>query len=236
MSTKEIAEFLHGLSISKTEPADGVSKNGETPPSLTTMPYEMLKMILANLDKSDIKSLRLVHRHLVDIAYHFLYNTVILSSNPNDLAFFWSILHNPSLSKHVKTMVFDIQVFPKVDFDQYMECLFDQWQSDLLARKHRDDYNAIPGAVQKTLDERLRSKENMLEIVQGHLQTGYQAYHNLRMERAGSPYWKSSQYLAGCFNACTELSEVEVQTSWNYTTSPLTILSNHFCRFTARPA
>ncbi|KAL9583792.1 MAG: hypothetical protein Q9203_004925 [Teloschistes exilis] len=188
---------------------------GETPPSLTTIPNEILSEILASLEKPDIKNMRLANRELSGgITYRFLYDKVVLLSNPEDLKKFRKTLRNELLSMHIVTMVLDIQSFRNLEFSYYAECLIKQCQSDLLARRYRADYATIPQTVQNMLNEVLRSQVKIMELLQRDLRDGFKAYQDLRKRRERSSQGISSQYLVRCFQACPKLSMVEVQMAW----------------------
>ena len=155
----------------------------DTTVSLAALPTELIEFILVKVDKSDLKSLRLMCCRLRDIAESFLFDKLIISPHEGNLVSFLGIVENPRLTRHVRTVTYDVQLFrPSKYFElkYYIACLVRQLNQDV----RRLDPSTIPKELQRALESvryfqdpgDTRTRVAMLTLIGGALMKGYKAY------------------------------------------------------------
>ncbi|KAL8918424.1 MAG: hypothetical protein Q9208_007329 [Pyrenodesmia sp. 3 TL-2023] len=106
---------------------------------LTTLPHELLHHILGYLTTCDLKHTRLTCKTLLDISLPLLSTTVVVSTSCTDLDIFRAISERPHLSKHVTTLVYDVQIFGLTyTYDRYEKELHKQVSEDTIWESYKE--------------------------------------------------------------------------------------------------
>ena len=103
------------------------------------LPHELKVAVLAQLDKRDLKNVRLVSKEWSALATDPLFDRVYISCREPDLEIFRNITRHPVISTGVRELVYDDSFFVKdLSFGDYFEQVFEavhylapSWQSDI---------------------------------------------------------------------------------------------------------
>ena len=77
-------------------------------------PIELQNAILAGLDKSDLKNVRLVCHHWALLAVNFLFDKVYISATKKDLDVFRMVSELDTICKAVRMLVYDVSTFSPI--------------------------------------------------------------------------------------------------------------------------
>lgn len=197
---------------------------------ITTFPPEVVTVISENLHKEDLKTVRFLCHYFEEVAIPLLYDKVIISDQEPNFAPFDCIIGNPRLSKHVKILVYDIQLFKHHRLENYLVHLFRQLNADLMSRLAGFDKSTLPQPLRKELERVRYFQDTMttrgrllillpwkIDVERGHRTN---RSHNTRINYAQSSI-SIRHRMTAAFNNCSGLQRVEIGASWTHYSQPI---------------
>lgn len=179
-----------------------------------------------HLHKADLKSVRLVCRYFEEAAIPLLYDRLILSNHQANLPPFDNIASRPKLSKHVKTLVYDISWFGEYTPATYLVLLVNQLKTDLRSSLAGVDSCAIPRPLADTLKRvgyfqdaaRTHDRQRLLLPWWPEVEKGYRTYHT---QNNTDNLVSNRQRVANALLQCPNINGFEVHASWKKYPQPV---------------
>lgn len=126
------------------------------------LPNELILQSIGNLDRSDLKSARLVSRDWSLYSSEYLFDTIYASTQNEDLTVFKAIAQHPILSKCVRTLEYDTATFDtSLSLSAYVERLWCQLDWVELP-DHVDDSDPDVNKFVQLLQERPRNRRRRM--------------------------------------------------------------------------
>ena len=129
------------------------------PPTTVYLPAELKAAVLAQLDKRDLKTVRLVSKEWNALATRPLFDRVYVSCRAKDMEVFTNVTRHPVISTGIRELVYDGSLFAKdLDIEEYFwrfHRYLDWISSELVSGRSNcandeingivEDYNSLPG-------------------------------------------------------------------------------------------
>ncbi|KAL8848595.1 MAG: hypothetical protein Q9221_006369 [Calogaya cf. arnoldii] len=187
--------------------------------SLSTMPTEIISGVYSNLNKQDLKSVRLTCHRLDEITQPVLFDKVIVTSMNDNAGLFECVINKPNLARHIKTLVFDVLRFWDLSAAYYVQHLMQQMERDV-ARHPK--WLVPPGPLRKKLEKanwfkdpvRTHRREKVLALFIQDLAKDYETYNIRQNEQKECIDTSLPQCGAIAFAKCGNIQRMEVQTEW----------------------
>ncbi|KAL9604805.1 MAG: hypothetical protein Q9219_000253 [cf. Caloplaca sp. 3 TL-2023] len=196
--------------------------------SLTALPIEIITQILPDLDKSQLKKLRLVCHYLNEACLSRVFDKVIASrAGPNFMPFH-SITSTRRLNIHVKKIVCDLQTFEETTAAYYIRDVCTQFRGDILARLGTAEQSALPVELTQTLEAcnyfedpgTTHDREKILRPFIIHIREGFRTYRK-RWQADNSHTVKILSFVKSALRKCPNVREIELRGSWDFHYQPL---------------
>ncbi|KAL8758249.1 MAG: hypothetical protein Q9184_003976 [Pyrenodesmia sp. 2 TL-2023] len=194
-------------------------------PSLSSLPTEVVTGVFVHLHKADLKGLRLVCRYFDEAVIPLLYDRVILSNQQANLPPFDNITSRPRLSKHVKTLVYDMSWFAAYSLAAYLIHLCKQLDKDLKSRLVGVDLSALPTPLTETIEgvgyfraTNTRTRQSQLRPWWDDVEKGYRSY---RAQNSVQDPISNRQRITNAFSTCPNVNGIEVHSSWKSYPQPV---------------
>ena len=129
--TAQKTQHMEYVPIRKSRRIQGLAPQIDEPPTKAVyLPPELKANVLAQLDKRDLKSVRLVSKEWNALAIRPLYDRVYISCRAKDLEVFENITRHPVISTGIRELVYDGSLFQMgMTISDYFwhlhRCLFD---------------------------------------------------------------------------------------------------------------
>ncbi|KAL8917802.1 MAG: hypothetical protein Q9208_007731 [Pyrenodesmia sp. 3 TL-2023] len=153
--------------------------NPSTSTLLLDLPNELLIRILENVSKVDLKHIRLVCKHLSDLANPLSFSTVVISMFPTDLNVFKAISKRSHLSNSATKLVYDIQRFRLDDDYPYDRNVYYQIRRDFFPNEGESLYRVFGCECPVLQDVRARYEDATDLLLDGEASYKYQRDHQL---------------------------------------------------------
>lgn len=195
-------------------------------PSLSFLPTEIVTGVFAHLHKADLKSLRLACRYFDEAVIPLLYDLVILSNQEANLPPFDNITSRPRLSKHVKTLVYDISWFDDFSLAAYLMRLSEQLSTDLRSRLAGVDNRFLPTPLIEMMERvgyfeatNTRTRQSQLWPWWEDVEEGYRTYHSYTDNADNSI--SNRQRIMNALDTCPNVNGIEVLCRWKSYPQPI---------------
>ncbi len=116
-------------------------RNDVLPPRAMYLPPELKVAVLAQLDKMDLKTVRLVSKEWNTLATKPLFDRVYISSRAKDMEVFKNITGHPVISTGIRELAYDGSLFGRdLEFKDYFDSIFYDvfWIAQRWCRRHPD--------------------------------------------------------------------------------------------------